>query len=96
MSAMSETELQNRFVRGVTWKMIGVFIAGIISVVSSFWIGYNAIQGSIKESRTEFKEGMQTLRSEFRSQIDTVKSNQLKSHYETEMRFQDIEHKIDK
>lgn len=96
MNAMSEKELQDRFVRGVTWKMIGVLVLATISVVSSFWIGYNAILNSVESSRTEFRETLQTFRAEFRAELDTVKANQVKSHYENEIRFKDIEHKIDK
>jgi len=96
MNVMSEKELHEQFVRGVTWKMIGVLVAATISIVSSFWIGYNAIQKSEEDTRSEMRESLQSIRFEFRAQIDTVKANQMQSHYENEIRFKDIEHKIDR
>lgn len=91
-----EKELHEKFIRGVTWKTAGVVIAGVISIVTTFIAGYNGIQDSMKDTRTEFRESIQQLKSDFRTQIDSIKYNQVKSHYENEIRFNDLENKIDK
>lgn len=96
MSTQEEKELHEKFIRGVTWKTAGLVMAGVVSIVSTFIAGYNGIQDNLKDTKTEFRESMQQLKIDIRSQMDTVKYNQVKSHYENEMRFKDIENKIDK
>lgn len=91
-----QTELHEQFIKGVTWKMLITFVAGVISIVSTFVWGYSEIQNSIKDSKVEFHQSMLQLKYEFNAQIDSVQINQLREHYTNQEHFKDLENKIKK
>lgn len=45
-----QTALHERFLKGITLKMLGYGTFGLITVVSSFWTGYGALKDSIHEN----------------------------------------------
>ncbi|MDB5288592.1 MAG: hypothetical protein JWR05_3541 [Mucilaginibacter sp.] len=45
-----QTALHERFLKGITLKMLGYGAIGLITIVSSFWAGVTAIKESIKDN----------------------------------------------
>lgn len=45
-----QTALHERFLKGITLKMLGYGAIGLITTVSSFWVGVAAIKDSIKDN----------------------------------------------
>lgn len=74
-TSQEENDIQNQHLNGITIKTAVVVLCGVISIVTSLVVGYNGIQDSLKDTRTEFRESIQQLKADVRSQIDTVKYN---------------------
>jgi len=70
--APQERELHERFIRGITAKMLGLGALGLISVVSSFWIGYNNLKDEIKDSRVQSKENLSAFAYSIKRSQDSM------------------------
>lgn len=51
-----QTALHERFLKGITLKMLGYGAFGLITVVSSFWVGFTALKESIRDNQIQCNE----------------------------------------
>jgi len=87
-----ETEIQNKFIKGLTWKLLGSILVGVISITTSIIMGFN----SLKSEVTEIKGDVKSMRYEFRSAIDSVKYKQQLRGVETDAKFERIDDKLNR
>lgn len=90
MSLMAEVEIQNKMIKGLTLKVAGSILIGVISVTTSIVMGFNSLQAEVKEIKGDVK----SIRYEFRSAIDSVKYKMQLRSIETDAKFQRVDDKL--
>lgn len=69
-----QTALHERFLKGITLKMLGYGAFGLITVVSSFWVGYNNMQANIKENNNRCDSRMTAIMYAFKKSQDSTQN----------------------
>lgn len=80
----TQTEIQNTFIKGITWKVLGSILLATISITGSVVQGFNSLKTEVR-----------SIRYEFRTAIDSVKVKQMQNKYESEIRFQKLDSKLE-
>lgn len=95
MTTQAQTEIQNRFIKGLTWKILLSVILATVSITSSVVVGFQSLRSEIKDTKVEFKQEMRSLRSEVRATMDTIKFKQMLNKVEIDGKIQLMNNKLD-
>lgn len=85
-------EIQNKFIKGLTWKALWAFIVGVITVTAAIVTGFNKIQNDI----ADIKSDVRSIRYQVKASIDSLKYTQQLRKVETDGKFQRIDDKLDR
>lgn len=85
-------EIQNKFLKGITLKILLTTIAGVISITASVVMGFNKIQNDIGD----IKNDVRSIRYQVKASIDSLKYTQQLRKIETDGKFQRIDDKLDR
>lgn len=86
----TQTEIQNKFIKGLTWKLLWSILVSVITITSSIIMGFQSLKDDVKDLKAEIK----SVRYEFKAAIDTVKYRQSIRAIETDAKFQRIDDKL--
>lgn len=92
MTTQAQTEIQNRFIKGLTWKALGSILIATISIVSSIIMGFQSLKDDVKDLRLEIR----SVRYEVRTALDSVKYKQQIRAIETDNKFKNIDDKLNR
>lgn len=90
MTTQAQTEIQNRFIKGLTWKALGSILVATISIVSSIIMGFQSLKDDVKDLRLEIR----SVRYEVRTALDSVKYRQQIRSIETDNKFQKMDDRL--
>jgi hypothetical protein len=75
-----QIELHEQFIKGITAKMLGLAAFGIMTVVSSFWVGYFNLKKSISDGNVNCQEQIKSVRTESKYSRDSVQNLNEQTH----------------
>jgi len=90
MTTQAQTEIQNKFIKGLTWKLLWSILVAVITITGSIITGFQSLKDDVKDLKIEIRN----VRYEVRAAIDSVKYKQNIRAIETDAKFQRIDDKL--